>query len=366
MGLRVQNNISSLNTHRQLINSDNALTKSLERLSSGFKINKAADDAAGLAVSMRFRSQIKSLRTGANNAAQGTSLLQVAEGASDQITNILTRLKELATQAASASTSSSDLGKLNNEATLLEQEVDRIANSTKYAGSGLIDGTFGSSGFTVSLGNLTTTIGIVSIDATNAQSATAFTVTINSTNDTLTITSGAVTQVITQTTPTQDTDLDFSALGLIVTVNTNFGNTFTSTDSITTTNASSAFQIGFENNSDNRISFSLSDMRTTALGIAVDLGSLSSAQNALDSIDTAIDNLATARAQIGATQNRFGFAVANIATSVENLTSAESVIRDADIAFETVDFTKNQILGQASVAMLAQANLQPQSLLSLL
>ena len=142
MGLRIQNNIAAMNTHRQLTIADAGLNKSLERLSSGFRINRAADDAAGLAISSQFRADIASFKVASRNTAEASSLLQVAEGAMDQIANMLVRLKELATQAASAN-AGSNLGKLNAEGDVLIDEIERVATSTEYAGSKLVNGTFG-------------------------------------------------------------------------------------------------------------------------------------------------------------------------------------------------------------------------------
>ncbi len=157
MGLRIQNNIAALNAHRQLTISDRGLSKSLERLSSGYRINGAADDAAGLAISQAFRADIASFRVASRNASEASSLLRVAEGAMDQIGNMLTRLKELATQGASAN-AGSNLGKLNAEGNALIDEIDRVANATEYADTALINGTFGvgisaGSGITVGSGH---------------------------------------------------------------------------------------------------------------------------------------------------------------------------------------------------------------------
>ncbi len=380
MGLRIQNNIAALNTHKNLATADRGLSKSLERLSSGYRINKASDDSAGLAISMRFRSQIRALTQGASNASQAQSLLQVAEGAADQVTNILQRMKELATQAASDSTPGSDRTKINNEITDLEAEIDRIVNSTKYAGSTLVDGSFGSTALSAA-GNLTAgSLQINSVDVSGATSGGAYTVTITSSGSAKNMTiieTGVATQTISVTDGSigaSDTKvLDFSTLGIKVTVDGGYdaaGNTAAAAATTTTTATSATFQLGNENNADNRIAFSLTDLNLAVLAngstanVATD--TLAGAQSALATIDTAIDTVATARASIGSVQNRMGFAGANISTSLENLTAAESVIRDADLAFETVGFTKNQILLQAGTAMLAQANAAPQSVLSLL
>jgi len=375
MGLRIQNNIAAFNAHRNLTKSDNALSKSLERLSSGFRINKASDDAAGLAVSMRFRAQIRSLQQASRNAAEANSMLQVAEGAGAQITNILQRMKELATQAASSNTGTADRGNIHSEVQTLEGEISRIANSTKYAGSTLVNGNFGALGVS-DYGSLDSQFGIEGVDTSNATAATEYGITVSTAgNNSLTITDGTITQTITlgaASTGMDSQTLDFTALGIKVEVNALFSNDTlnildTNASTMTTSaTSSSSFQVGYENNPDNRIGFSLGDMTTLGLGADVDVSTQSLAQLALAQIDTAIDTLADARAEIGRTQNQFGFASANLSSTIENISASESVIRDSDMAFETVAFTKNQILLQAGTAMLAQANAAPQTVLSLL
>ncbi len=377
MGLRIQNNIAALNTHRQLQISDMLLAKSLERLSSGFRINRAGDDAAGLAVSMRFRAQIKSLQQASRNASEGSSLLQVAEGGADQIASILQRMKELATQAASANTTGADRANIATEVDTLEQEIDRIAASTKYGTSKLIDGSFGSTSVSV-FGALSIANNIVSVDTSSASAQTTFSVNITTANgksmiiretgvatETVAVGIGSIAAGTTQA-------LNFSSLGIVVVVNSAYdasGQTVVGGTMATGVLGQSTFQVGNENTADHRIGFNLGDMRATqATGLNVDvtLNTQTGAQAALTTIDNAINTLANRRAQIGVTQNRFGFTIANLASTIENITASESVIRDADIAFETIAFTKNQILLQAGTAMLAQANLAPQSVLSLL
>ncbi len=379
MGLRIQNNIAALNTHRQMTISDLNLSKSLERLSSGYRINRAADDAAGLSVSMKFRAQIRSLYQASRNASEGNSLLQVAEGGADQISNILTRMKELATQASSSNTTSNDRSNINDEVSTLKDEINRIAESTKYGTTSLIDGTFGTTAIS-NYGNLVVSNEVISLDVSNAVANTSYTVSISTTASAkiMSITSAEGTQAITTSFATitegSTGTLDFSDIGLRMTVTADYDKVGTNTDTGGTVMrvgdlGNSTFQVGSENNSDNRIAFSLGDMRTGTAGLNianVDVNSQTGAQTALTEIDGAINTLATKRAEVGVTQNRFAFTIANIATSVENITAAESVIRDADLAFETIAFTKNQILLQAGTAMLAQANLAPQSILGVL
>ncbi len=379
MGLRVQNNIAALNTHRQLQITDLALSKSLERLSSGFRINRAADDAAGLAVSMRFRAQIRSLQQASRNAAEGNSLLQVAEGGAEQIASILQRMKELATQSASANTTQNDRDNIENEVDALKSEIDRITGSTKYGSATLLDGTFGSTSVCV-FGPLTNTNDVVTVDVSAASALASYTVAIatgtgvktmaitetsvGTGTQTVTVAVGSISAGNTQT-------LTFSSLGISIMVNSDY-DSFTNPTATGTMNTgalgASTFQVGNENTTDHRIAFSIGDMTTGASGLNVDItvNTQTGAQAALTTIDNAINTLANRRADIGVTQNRFGFTIANLATSVENITAAESIIRDADIAFETVAFTKNQILLQAGVAMLAQANLAPQAILQVL
>ncbi len=373
MGLRIQNNIAAFNSHRNLQVADKGLSKSLQRLSSGFRINGAADDAAGLAVSMRFRAQIRSLQQASRNTSEANSLLQVAEGATEQITNILQRMKELATQAASSNTGSTDRTNIEAEVTTLEGEIDRIANSTKYAGNSLIDGSFGSLSIS-SAGSLTGSLGVTAIDVTNASAATSYNISLSTAagGGVVTVTQGTNTQTLTASAVTGiSTDtLNFDTFGIKITVNEalndtgHFGGTGTTLE--TSVSSASTFQVGYENNADNRISFSLGDMTAAGLTASVSVDTLSNAQNALTAIDNAIDQLASERAVIGKSQNHLGFSFANLASTIENFSAAESVIRDADMAFETVAFTKNQILLQAGTAMLAQANAAPQSVLSLL
>jgi len=278
MGLRIANNIAALNTHRWLSIADANVATSLERLSSGYRINRAADDAAGLAISSRFRAQIRSLEAAQRNATQAIAMLQVAEGSLNEISNILTRLKELATQAASDNTGD-DRARLDEEARELLKEIDRIAQSTKYSG-----------------------------------------------------------------TP------------LIYTGGSSWGTFHTHT-----------FQVGYENNTYNQITVAFYDINTATLGLNdVGLGSLASAQSALDAIDTAITSVAVARGQIGAAQNRVQYTTANLAVTIENYVASDSVIRDVDMAREMTIFTKNQILVQSATAMLAHANMLPQNVLTLI
>ncbi len=381
MGLRIQTNIAGLNAHRNLQNTDARLSKTLQRLSSGFRINSAADDAAGLAVSEGLRADIKSYRVASRNASEAASLLQVAEGAMDQIGSMLVRLKELATQAASDNTSSSNRVKLNSEATQLKTEITRIAKVTDYAGTKLIDGSFGSLS-NVESADLATITAIEGVYEFNVDTASAgnYSISYASATNVMTVQKGAVseTQVISE-----GTTISFSTFGISFkttpgstadTVGDAIGDAFSNGSFVVETSAvNKTFQIGAGNTPDNRVSFSISDAQSTAIGLGTNsfiddlsLTSSAGAQLGIDIINDAIDDIARIRGQVGAIQNRLGYAAANLATTIENVSAADSIIRDTDMAAEMVEFTKNQILLQAGTAMLAQANAAPQSILSLL
>lgn len=372
MGLRIQNNISAMNAHRNLTRSDSMMSKSLERLSSGYRINKAADDAAGLAISSAFRADIASYKQASRNVSEANALAQVAEGAYDQVSNMLTRLKELATQASSAN-AGSNLDKINDEGNALLNEIDRISSATEYAGTKLLDGSFGvtaSSG-----GTLTATNGFVS--AEGLQSSTTYTVTTASSGAgvvDITVSATIGGQQVSQTLNDvsrpgsgETGDINFAALGLTLTVD---GDTFgDSSDGTIIANAGTAsnFQVGAKNTGNDRIGITLNSVSTSTLSLSSDqMLTATNAQAFLTSIDSAIDTLNNARGGIGAIQNRLGYAAANLATTIENVQAAESVIRDVDMASEMTSFTKSQILMQAGTAMLAQANMAPQNVLSLI
>ncbi len=377
MGLRIQNNIAALNAHRQLTISDAGLSKSLERLSSGYRINKAADDAAGLSISQGLRADIASYRVASRNTTEAGSLLQVAEGALDQVGNMLTRLKELATQAASAN-AASDLDKIDAEAQKLIAEIDRIAESTEYSGTKLIDGSFGVA-VGSQAGGLSATEGYSGITGLKASEVyTISDTTIASSMATITITTGDVSQTVITSVATGDNTktIEFSALGLQLTVNSDFSTSADLEGKFTAASTGSAtFQVGAENAGTSQIALSLGNGTKEYLGktaggtgnaiSGVDLSTAAGALAALDTVDYAISDLSKIRGDIGAAQNRLGYAAANLATTIENVSAAESVIRDVDMAAEMTTFTKNQILLQAGTAMLAQANMAPQQVLAL-
>ena len=376
MGFRIQNNIAAMNAQRNLGISDTAMGKSLERLSSGYRINSAKDDAAGLSISQGFRASIASYNVASRNVTEGNALLQVAEGAMDQVGNMLTRLKELATQAASAN-AGSNLDKINAEGNQLILEIDRIANSTEYAGSKLLNGSFGVSDTKTGTWTLASA-GLQSVSG--MQSSVTYTVSAvtNAAGDgtynftvSATLAGGQVAQTlygVAGAAAGSTAEVSFASMGLKITLNENFTATAGAGTIIASAAAASDFQVGSKNTIDDRIGVTLSSINSGSLnaGLVSDqMNTAAKAQSFLTTVDSAISQLNTLRGGIGAAQNRFGYASANLATTIENFTAADSVIRDVDMASEMTSFTKNQILLQAGTAMLSQANQAPQMVLSL-
>jgi len=367
MAFRIQNNIAALNAQRNLGISEAGMNKSLEKLSSGYRINSAKDDAAGLAISSAFRANIASVKVAQRNISEATALLQVAEGAMSQIGDILTRMKELATQAASANVGQ-DISKVSDEYDTLVAEIDRIVNSTKYAGIKLIDGSF-SAGNTTSSWN--SVANVYDVNVANAATG-SYTVSYCATNNGLTITKGTVseTQTLVDASGTAG-QITFSQLGISfrytgAAVADTLGAALASAGLSVSAGSTAAFQIGYEKDSNSKLGVTMESVKTTDLGVASgDISTASNAYSALETIDSAISTLADARAAVGAYQNRLAYAGANLDVTLENFTAADSAIRDADMAQEMTAFTKNQILVQAGVAMLSQANQAPQLILSL-
>ncbi|MDZ7373412.1 MAG: flagellin [candidate division KSB1 bacterium] len=370
MSLRIMHNIAAMNAHRQLLISDSMLSKSLERLSSGYRVNRAADDAAGLAISQRMRAKIVGLQQASRNASQAVNLVQTAEGAMNEIHNMLTRMRELAVQAASDSVSDTDREAINAEFEALRNEIDRIASVTEYNGAKLIDGSY--QGNTVSTASSAYTVdSVVKITLTGAADGT-YTF-ADATGNTISLTNGTVTETVTlSSAPATGTTtvLNFSTLGVQVEINWLYNDRELDGKTIIVQSGSGGvFQVGADNTGANRISFSIGDLKATGSNLnlsGVTLATRSGAQSAIDAIDAAITYVNEARGDLGAVQNRLTYTIANVNNAVENLQASESTIRDADFAEEITQFTRAQILVQAGTAMLAQANVAPQAVLQLL
>ena len=368
MGFRIQNNIAAMNAQRNLQISDTGLSKSLERLSSGYRINSAKDDAAGLAISEGFRANIASTKVAQRNVTEANALLQTAEGAMSTVGDILTRMKELATQASSTN-AGTNIAKISAEYDTLVLEIDRVATSTKYAGTKLVDGNF-SSGNTLKAASSTwdTAANVYDISVSNA-AAGAYTVAYSAAADQLTMTKGGVSETETLTAGAQT--VNFATFGIsfkttAVAVADTVGAAMAGVQTVSLGANSKDFQIGYDGANDNKLSVSIDSITTAILGVSAgNLSSAATAFTALGTIDSAISSLSSSRAEIGAYQNRLNYAASNLSITVENFSAAESAIRDADMANEMTSFTKNQILVQAGTAMLAQANSAPQQVLSL-
>jgi flagellin len=277
MALYVNTNVASLFAQRNLNRSNMGAEKALQRLSTGMRINSASDDAAGLAVSTRFRSQIRGLEQAQRNANDGISVIQVAEGAMEQMTEILIRMRELSVQASNGSLTDGDRSFLHVEFVSLTEELDRIAAVTSFNGTQLLDGS--------------------------------------------------------------------AAAGI-------------------------AFQVGANNTTNDRITISIADLNSGTIASqalsAQNISTVAGARVSLDVIDDAIDAIASQRADLGAAQNRLTVTIENLGTAVENLSASKARISDADIAKETAELTKYQILVQAGLSVVAQANQNTQYALNLL
>lgn len=377
--MRINTNVSAFNTLRQLGKSNEGLSQSIGRLSSGFRINRAGDDAAGLGIANQLKADIRSLQQASRNAEQANSVLQVAEGAAQTIEGILERMKELATQSASDNTDSDGRTRINTEFSNLKTEITRIVDTTMFQGNTLIDGNFGTSLDTATTGTHSTALasgtgiytaelsGVAAGDYTIGDGAAAGEVTLTSDGTTQTLTGvsdGAQNLEFTQFGVTLKTTADFT-----VTDGTAAGSADTGVINVDAGTSGGSFMVSSSGDytGQDLITLDSLDLTLSTLGIDGDtLDTADNAQSALTNIDTALDSVQTSFGKIGAAQNRIDFSRGNVDTVVENFQAAESVIRDVDMAAEVTQMTKYQILQQAGTAVLAQANQTPQSVLSLL
>jgi flagellin len=362
--VRINTNIAALNAWRNLTVSDELMAKSLERLSSGLRIAKAADDAAGLAISEKMRAQIGGLKMAQRNAQDGISLIQTAEGGLNETSSILLRMRDLANQATTETVTNDDRAKIVAEFGQLKDELTRIADNTKFNGMALLDGTLGSD---LTLGTaLVPAAGITSVTSQGGAIG-VYDVTYDEVAEELTITKGGVSQTVTAAPPAAgETSLvNFDVFGLRVQVNDNLADIAAPNNTITIAGDMAEISIGADGVE--KLEVDINDMTVTGLNLdAAGVDTSANATQALQDIDDAIGLVNTQRATLGAYQNRLEHTIANLGTTIENLTSAESRIRDVDMALEMASFTKGQILQQAGTAMLAQANQRPQSVMQLL
>ena len=405
--MRINNNIMAMNTYRQLALTNTSASKAMEKLSSGLRINRAGDDAAGLSISEKMRAQIRGLTMASKNAQDGISLIQTAEGALNETHAILQRMRELAVQAANDTNIDVDRQALQNEIVELVEEIDRIAQTTEFnkqnilvekdPGSGVFTATlqvganYGQS-FTITIEEMSASALQLKGDSAGGTTPTVVTSgTVSAGGVDLTIDFGAANADLGEITITFDTTDQDDAVGaswsgndLTITLKENGSYTAAQIEGFI--KGASGAPTGFNSdaitlNATDNISaddFAGESVTINTPGTApslppslpgeylIDVTSLTGANDALQTIDNAINKVSEQRSKLGAYQNRLEHTINNLDTAAENLQAAESRIRDVDMAKEIMEFTKNSILQQAATAMLAQANAVPQSVLQLL
>jgi len=371
MALRINTNVAAINAHRQLLSTEAAQDSSMEKLSSGYRINRSSDDAAGLAVANRLRATGKSLTVATRNVSEAKAMVNVAEGAANQLQGILERMKELATQSASAN-AANDRDKIQAEFTSLQSEITRITDNTNYQGTVLLKGGFGSGmSFSATGTNFTTgtTNGVNASTDVRISGATAGTYTIGETSGHLTLTDGVSTQNIDVISGSGIAN--FSMFGITLNLGSDFVSTATTLNGknvvVTAGTSGGVFQVGSDASSSSQIGLTIGSLTLSSLNLnSASVSDQTSAQSALTSIDSAINTLVGVQGNMGAVINRLTYTYSNLQVSIENMSASESVIRDVDMASEMVSFTKSQIMMQAGTAMLAQANTSSQNILTLM
>ncbi|MFH0065827.1 flagellin [Peribacillus sp. NPDC056705] len=422
----INHNISALNTHRQLSSATNAQSKSMEKLASGMRINRAGDDAAGLAISEKMRGQIRGLDQASRNSQDAISLIQTAEGALNETTDILQRMRELATQASTDTNTTNDRGEIQKEMDSLTSEINRIGNTTEFNTQKLLNGAKDSatavSGATIQSGDLSGLFD-TNLDGLDKINLNGQDVTLTSTkgldgtstafdidalvsalqDDIDAVYDGAnhdgVQFTVTKTDDGKGFTIENNATGAASTLELgasastkSLGLTADTTTkvSVAGTDAGAGLQFQIGANENQSLTLEIGDMRASNLGLTgtgdgftatsnvsngtdskgvekgLDVSNAKNASAAITKIQSAIDTVSAERSKLGANQNRLEHTINNLGTSSENLTAAESRVRDTDMAKTMMEQTKNSILAQASQAMLAQANQQPQGVLQLL
>lgn len=406
MGMVVRTNTMAMNAQRQMGINNNKVSASLKKLSSGFKINSAADDAAGLAISEHMKAQIKNLDAASDNSNDGISLAQTAEGALNEVHDMLNRMSELATKAANGVYTDTQRGNYSDEVSQLQSEIDRIADATNFNGIKLLDGslangatvagTLGTSQVSYSLGQASATIVGAAATVTFGDGSTAdkgIVVSADDATGNLTITLGAkaantytadeITQAVRDyaksyangsTTNAAAISKAYSSFTMKADgpLTTTAGTGLTAAAATLVDGAGTGgltLQVGDTADAYNKLNVSIDSMKSAALGVdasSISIADQASAGAAIEKINTAIDTVSKQRSSLGALQNRLDHTINNLNTESENLTSANSRIRDTDMAKEMMNYTQNNVLVQAAQAMLAQANQAPSQVLQLL
>ncbi len=376
----INTNIMSLNAQRNLSTSQDMLATSMQRLSTGLRINSAKDDAAGLAISERFTAQIRGLDQAARNANDGISLAQTAEGALEEVTNNLQRIRELAVQSSNASNNNSDRSALQTEVSQLLSEINRVADTTTFNGVNVLDGSFSGAAFQVGA-NAGETITVSSIVDSNTAAlgsvsqASASVAASGLTGFATAIAAGGVTVNGVDIGAIAGASSAAERAGQLVdainevSAQTNVGASYDSATGQLTLTGSQDIVIAGTANDATEAGWANATVATTTTSTGIDtldISSYAGAQLGIQLVDSSLNTINTARASLGAIQSRFESVVASVQVQSENLSASRSRIQDADFAKETAALTRGQILQQAGTAMLSQANSAPQSVLSLL
>ncbi|TYK65585.1 flagellin [Colwellia echini] len=389
MALSVITNTASLNAQRNLTKSGAGLEQSMQRLSSGMRINSAKDDAAGMQIANRMTSQINGLNVAQRNANDGISMAQTAEGAMQASTDILQRMRELSLQSANGSNSSGDRDALQKEVTALQTELTRIAETTQFGGTNLLDGSFGTKAFQVGSNSAETiTIGLRDISAETMGSVNMTTIsaatTLSAADATLAATEGATLNVsvsgnsiavdMTSVTDNESLASAINAAGNGLGIEASYSSTtsaITFTGDIVGTATTNVLAVsGTQADGSTAITGTTTVQAngtvSTVHASDIDISTVAGTADALAVIDAALLEISDSRANLGAVQNRFGHTINNLSNIQENVSASRSRIEDTDFASETAQMTKNQILQQAGTSILAQSNQLPQAALSLI
>lgn len=376
--MRINHNIAALNTYRQLTSNQALTSRSLAKLSSGLRINTAADDAAGLAISEKMRGQVRGLDMAAKNAQDGISLIRTAEGSLNETHSILQRMRELAVQSTSDTNTITDRAELQKEVDQLLSEVDRISATTEFNTMKLLDGSLsgarGTVNPSVAFDNRTSTAAFSAVNMATPGEATNTTLNVRITGATATVislswsnhTGGTDTATVAGAGGTATISGFTLTVGATTAIRVGDEATFTGRATVNDPHSTAlTFQIGA--NSSQVINVGIEDMNSAALHIrGLNVTNAQSAGAAISAVTRAIDDVSAQRSMLGAFDNRLDHTINNLGTASENLSAAESRIRDVDMAREMMQFTKMSILSQAAQAMLAQATQQPQGVLQLL
>ncbi|MFT4773655.1 MAG: flagellin [Candidatus Azotimanducaceae bacterium] len=379
--MRINSNPMAINASRNLSMNNVSLGKSLEKLSSGFRINRAADDAAGLVISQNLRAQVSGLRQATRNAQDGISVVQTAEGALNEVHTLLNRMRDLSVQAANSGSNDADArSAAQAEINALTSEIDRISDKTAFGGTNLLDGSYGKSpgqlsGFdadnsvVLSTGALTVD-GETVIVPDGTYTGATYAATVETAAKAALTAAGKIDEAAAFSVKYEAVGaggaITFENSGTAALAVTSGGGHAVASGTLAgSTGTGGQFQVGA--NAGDTVSVALADTDAASLGIAsLDVTTDAGAAAAMTALDGAIKSVGATRGDIGALQNRFESMINNLQVTTENLVASESRIRDTDMAVEMTNFTKSQILTQAGTSMLAQANQVPQTVLSLL